>query len=128
VIPQVKLIVTSNTSKDMTFNYTEPSECTVGRSIDCDIQLSVTEEKDVSRHHCLFEIEPPHVWVQDLDSKNGTFVNHLRIDSSPDQDMYELRDGDEVGVGHYVIQVQVEGAEVLDDLSYLGLAEVARVS
>jgi len=128
VIPQVKLIVTSNSSQDMTFNYTEPAECTVGRAIDCDIQLSVTEEKDVSRHHCLFEIEPPHVWVQDLDSKNGTFVNHLRLNASPEQDMYELRDGDEVGIGHYVIQVQVEGAEVLDDLSYLALADVARVS
>ena len=114
--PQVKLIITSNMSKEMTYTYTEPSECTVGRAIDCDIQLPVTAEKDISRHHCVFEIEPPHIWLQDLDSKNGTFVNGLRITSSPDQDMYELRDGDEVSVGHYVIEVQVDGNEVIDDL------------
>jgi len=114
--PQVKLIITSNMSKEMTYTYTEPMECTVGRAIDCDIQLPVTAEKDISRHHCVFEIEPPHIWLQDLDSKNGTFVNGLRITSSPDQDMYELRDGDEVSVGHYVIEVQVDGNEVIDDL------------
>jgi len=114
--PQVKLIITSNASKEMTYTYTEPMECTVGRAIDCDIQLPVTAEKDISRHHCVFEIEPPHIWLQDLDSKNGTFVNGLRITSSPDQDMYELRDGDEVSVGHYVIEVQVDGNEVIDDL------------
>lgn len=116
--PQVKLTVTNEMSKDITYTYSEPSECTVGRAIDCDIQLPVTEDKDVSRHHCLFEIEPPHLWIQDLDSKNGTFVNDLRITNSPDQDMYELRDGDQIRVGHFVIEVQVEGMEIIDDLKF----------
>lgn len=114
--PQVKLVVSSNQSNDMTYIYTEPMECTVGRAIDCDIQLPVTEEQDVSRHHCMFVIEPPHLWVQDLDSKNGTFVNDLRITSSPDQEMFELRDGDEVRVGHYTLEVHVEGTDIVDDL------------
>jgi eukaryotic-like serine/threonine-protein kinase len=125
--PQVKLIITSNTSKEMTYTYTEPSECTVGRAIDCDLQLPVNPEKDVSRHHCVFEIEPPHIWVQDLDSKNGTFVNDLRITASPDQDMYELRDGDEVRIGNYVIEVHIEGTEVIDDLMHATQAEVVGV-
>ncbi len=125
--PQVKLIITSNMSKEMTYTYTEPSECTVGRAIDCDIQLPVNAEKDISRHHCVFEIEPPQIWVQDLDSKNGTFINDLRITSAPHQDMYELRDGDEVRVGQYVIEVQVEGTEVIDDLRYAAQADVAWV-
>jgi len=123
--PQVKLIVKSDKSKDITYTYNEPSECTVGRAIDCDIQLPVTEEKDVSRHHCLFEIEPPYLWVQDLDSTNGTFVNDLRITNAPDQRMYELREGDEVRVGHHVIEVQVEGTEILDDLKYSAFSNVA---
>ena len=123
--PQVKLIITSNMSNEMTYTYKEPSECTVGRAIDCDIQLPVTAEQDISRHHCVFEIEPPHLWVQDLDSKNGTFVNNLRINSSPDQDMYELRNGDEVRIGHFVIQVHVAGTEVIDDLRYAAQGNVA---
>ncbi|MFT3879656.1 MAG: FHA domain-containing protein [Gemmatales bacterium] len=123
--PQVKLIVTKDKSSDKTYSFSEPAEYTVGRSTDCDIQLPVTEEQDVSRHHCLFEIEPPRLWIQDLDSKNGTYVNDLRITNSPDQNMYELRDGDEVRVGHYVIEVLVEGTEVLDDLKYSSFANIA---
>lgn len=123
--PQVKLIVTSKKSNDITRTYTEPSHCTVGRAIDCDLQLPVTEEQDVSRHHCLFDIEPPFLWVQDLDSKNGTFVNELRITSSSDQYLYELRDGDEVRVGHYVIQVHVEGAEVSEELIHSAFSNAA---
>ena len=123
--PQVKLIVTNDQSRHKTYSYFEQSECTVGRGADCDIQLPVTEEQDVSRHHCLFEIEPPRLWIQDLDSKNGTYVNNLRITSSPDQDMYELRDGDEVRVGQYLIEVKVEGTEIIDELRYSSFANIA---
>ena len=112
--PQVKLIITSNMSKEMTYTYTEPMECTVGASHRLRYPTAGHRGKGYFRHHCVFEIEPPHIWLQDLDSKNGTFVNGLRITSSPD--MYELRDGDEVGVCHYVIEVQVDGNEVIDDL------------
>jgi serine/threonine protein kinase len=49
---------------------------TVGRDPDCDIPLRVTE---VSRLHAQFRVESDRLIVQDLDSKNGTFVNGAKV-------------------------------------------------
>lgn len=48
----------------------------VGQSADCD--LSVTDPK-VSRRHCELRLTDRGVFVQDLDSRNGTFIRDLRI-------------------------------------------------
>jgi pSer/pThr/pTyr-binding forkhead associated (FHA) protein len=74
--------------------------------------------RDVSRHHCAFEIEPPVVRVRDLGSLNGTYVNGEMIGQrtkslAPDEldrkePMRELSDGDEVRVGANTIRVMVE--------------------
>jgi predicted component of type VI protein secretion system len=78
---------------------------------------------DVSRHHCLLAIDPPRVWVRDLGSLNGTFVNGEKISlRDPDQKMdgpgpeappgRELADGDEVSLGRWVaFRVHVGGPE-----------------
>jgi len=82
----------------------------VGRERSCDI---VVADKDVSRRHCLFQIDPPAVWLRDLDSTHGTLVN-----SEPGRGMVELHDGDAVRVGPMEIQVNVElsGCEDRSDL------------
>jgi pSer/pThr/pTyr-binding forkhead associated (FHA) protein len=75
---------------------------------------------DVSRHHCLVEIEPPVVRVRDLGSLNGTFVNDKLIGSRLKTAVVmdralgevverELKDGDEIRLGHTVLQVGLEG-------------------
>ena len=48
----------------------------VGRQEDCGIVLP---EKTVSRYHCLLEIAPPDVKLQDFGSLNGTFLNEEKI-------------------------------------------------
>ena len=48
----------------------------IGRTPDNDITLS---ERGVSRYHAMFAFENGELWIQDLDSKNGTFVNRKRI-------------------------------------------------
>jgi pSer/pThr/pTyr-binding forkhead associated (FHA) protein len=92
--------------------------CVVGREW-CDICLPRSPgHLDVSRRHCEFEIEPPLLWVRDLGSLNGTFVNGeiigrrtgdrpLGLDDSIDCPARELKDGDEVQVGQSVIRVSV---------------------
>jgi len=92
------------------FVYDEPSVCVVGRAYDCDIQIpSDDDHLQVSRHHCLLEINPPEVVVHDLGSTNGTFVNGRKIGHCPLGDEngpalsgnnfpIELKDGDEVQV------------------------------
>ena len=96
-----------------------PDHIIVGRSDDCDIQLpNDPRHADVSRHHCLFEIEPPQVRVRDLGSLNGTFVNDEKLGrrsagQTPREaalEMYvgrELKDGDQVRVGDTLILVGI---------------------
>ena len=60
--------------------FDERSTCLIGRGEDCDPRLpSDDAHRSVSRHHCLLDINPPDVRVRDLGSRNGTFVNGLKI-------------------------------------------------
>ena len=52
----------------------------VGRAPDSRVVLA---DPTVSRHHALITINDGTIWVKDLDSKNGTFVDGERIGSSP---------------------------------------------
>jgi pSer/pThr/pTyr-binding forkhead associated (FHA) protein len=119
---QVTLTVTDLRSQKNRYRFTEHTWCVVGRGDDCDIQLPHDGlHADVSRHHCLFEIDPPSVRVRDLGSRNGTYVNEdligqrprdcppEEVDSQPSP-MHELKHGDEIRVGHVNVQVEVSVA------------------
>jgi CBS domain-containing protein len=100
------------------FVFTERRTCLVGRAEDCDLRLpNGPGFCDVSRHHCLLHLDPPALRVRDLGSRNGTRVNGTQIghptgrDGPPDAPPvflagYELRDGDELEVGHTVFRVR----------------------
>jgi len=90
------------------------------------------ENLDISRHHCVFEVEPPTVRIRDLGSSNGTYVNGVLIGRRsyqkrkfdtelPRQATLELNDGDEVRVGHLVFRVGVQ-VEELVEAGMVGLA------
>jgi pSer/pThr/pTyr-binding forkhead associated (FHA) protein len=96
------------------------SLCIVGRSKDCDLKIPTSPFfVSVSRHHCLFDVDPPSLRVRDLGSLNGTYVNGVRIGghaqerpgASPGQDAEStgvpLKDGDKVSVGNLVISVKI---------------------
>jgi len=53
-----------------------PGENHIGRSRDCGIVLSDTT---VSRRHAVITIDGDAIWIHDLDSKNGTYVEGERI-------------------------------------------------
>lgn len=49
---------------------------TVGRSESCRVTL---DSEHFSREHCLIELIDGKVYVTDLGSKNGVYINHIRI-------------------------------------------------
>jgi diguanylate cyclase (GGDEF)-like protein len=67
-----------------------PGQVTLGRGTRCDICL---QDAAVSRRHCQLRIEPAAIWLKDLDSTNGSYVNGRRIEHR------QLSYGDIIGVG-----------------------------
>lgn len=77
----------------------EDSRALVGRSPDMDIFL---DDTFVSAKHATFDVIDGGLWVEDLDSTNGTVVNGRSI-----HEPTLLKVGDRVGVGDTVFQVKV---------------------
>ena len=113
---RISLIITCGDLKDNEYVFEEPALCIIGRAENCTIQLPTDPgHLDVSRHHCLLEIAPPRLRVRDLGSRNGTFVNGQKIGERPERDLppeswdnlppKELKEGDEVRIGHNIIRV-----------------------
>ena len=69
----------------------------IGRAEECDLR-PLSEE--VSRKHCAIIRKGDDLWVQDLRSRNGTFVNGLKL-TEPKQ----LADGDLVRIGSLELKV-----------------------
>jgi pSer/pThr/pTyr-binding forkhead associated (FHA) protein len=120
---QIRLAVERGIHQGKEWVFTTPARLVVGRSVDCDVCLSLPiASADVSRHHCLIEIDPPSLRVRDLGSRNGTFVNGHLIAGHRDSDRpvdetvansaapHELHDGDEVRVGCTHFRVGVRSA------------------
>jgi pSer/pThr/pTyr-binding forkhead associated (FHA) protein len=67
------------------------SSVVVGRGVGTDLQ---TDDESVSRRHACFRPEADGVWVEDLSSRNGTWVNGAPI-SAP----HRLTHGDRISLG-----------------------------
>ena len=69
----------------------EGDQLSIGRNPDCHITI---EDMNVSRHHAELLLTPQGYKIQDLGSKNGTFVNGKQVVGvSP------LSPGDEIKLG-----------------------------
>lgn len=93
-----KLIVASGKSAGRSISL-KRDKLLIGRSEDCDIR-PLSEE--VSRRHCAITVGPADVWVEDLKSRNGTFVNGNRIQP---ESRIKLADGDMIRVGSLELRV-----------------------
>jgi hypothetical protein len=70
----------------------EGDRLTIGRSPDADVFL---DDVTVSRNHALLVRRREGLYIDDLGSLNGTYVNRRRIES------HKLSNGDELQVGKY---------------------------
>jgi pSer/pThr/pTyr-binding forkhead associated (FHA) protein len=59
----------------------------------------------VSRRHARIQVSGRDVTIEDLDSKNGTFVGGERVSA-----VAQLSDGDEVRIGSVVLQFRQQSA------------------
>jgi pSer/pThr/pTyr-binding forkhead associated (FHA) protein len=117
--PTIKLKMTHGAFPDKEFVFGDRTLLTVGRAPDCYLRLpNDLANGMVSRHHCVFDIDPPEIRVRDLGSRNGTFVNGRLIGQrdpeqppadtiTSDQPDHPLREGDEVRIGNTVLRVEV---------------------
>jgi pSer/pThr/pTyr-binding forkhead associated (FHA) protein len=91
-----KLIVASGKSAGRAISI-KREKLMVGRADECDVR-PLSEE--VSRRHCIFLVEPAGFFVEDLRSRNGTFVNGVRIEGKR-----QLQDADIVRIGNLELKV-----------------------
>ncbi len=75
----------------------DKAEVVVGRSRDADVQL---DDHVISRRQCRFAFREGHVYVEDLDSACGTYVDGAKVRSAP------LRDGQNVMIGDTIVLVR----------------------
>jgi CBS domain-containing protein len=113
---EISLTIQNGPLAGREYVFREHRLCIIGRGRDCEIRLPGTDEfADVARHHCLLEIDPPHLSVRDLGSRAGTLVNGLPVGRPARRSRRDpgsaliasvrLRDGDVLHVGPIVFQV-----------------------
>jgi len=96
---QVNLKVTAGPYKGRIFSFTQHDSFLIGRSPDA--HLCLPNDRYFSRNHCLLEMNPPHSYLRDLHSTNGTFLNGQRV-----KDAF-LKNGDRIQCGETILIVEV---------------------
>ncbi|HWG45615.1 MAG TPA: FHA domain-containing serine/threonine-protein kinase [Gemmataceae bacterium] len=104
---KIKLTIISGPHQGQEFVFDGHDTFLVGRTKDAHFQLSY-DDPYFSRRHFLVEVNPPRCRLIDLNSRNGTQLNGVRIQTT------EVADGDEIGAGHTVFKVCVLAAESAD--------------
>jgi pSer/pThr/pTyr-binding forkhead associated (FHA) protein len=117
MLAQVILKVKQGNLTGEEFVFTGRTHCLLGRASGCSLRIP-GDDLGASRYHCQLDIDPPVVWVEDLGSLNGTFVNGESIGQRNENASSEearsssslprlLADGDELRVGGNVFEVSI---------------------
>jgi serine/threonine-protein kinase len=111
--------VTLTTSSGQQFDFEERTTALVGKEDDCLIRFPKDgQHQTISRHHCLFDINPPDLRIRDLRSRNGTYVNGKLIGKrarglatevvrETEFADFRLADGDEIRIGPVTVRVSI---------------------
>ena len=80
-------------------SFTLSNALSIGRTDDNDI--AIDDDTFMSSHHARLEVRPEGVWLVDLDSTNGSFVNGQRVTGER-----SVRKGDRLQVGSTVLEMR----------------------
>lgn len=94
---RLKVLNGSSAGKDLRVAY---DEFLVGRSDDCHLR---PKSDAISRKHCVIRLRDENIFVEDLGSRNGTFLNGKRLEKET-----EARHGDVLRVGKLEFEFDVE--------------------
>jgi len=98
-IPEIRLV---NHIGDETISHEFiVPELVVGRDKSCDLVL---DEKTVSAEHARLSYHHGNWWVEDLHSRNGTFLNQVMLAAQA-----VLTSGDELQVGEVKLRIEISG-------------------
>lgn len=97
-IPQLMLAV-ENEDIVETYSFSVP-EIVIGREQSCDLVLEATT---VSAEHARFSYHHQNWWVEDLGSRNGTFMNFERLGTPS-----IVVSGDELQMGQVLIRITID--------------------
>lgn len=117
-----KVILSSIQGGDLgaTWVFEERATCLAGRADECQLRFpNDAAHRTLSRHHCLFDINPPQIRVRDFGSLNGTLVNGTKIGQRPRGTTPEhgaqlafpevdLEEGDLLQLGPALLRVHIE--------------------
>ena len=98
---QVKLKVLSGSHEGKEISVSS-EKFLVGRSESCQLR---PKSESVSRKHCIIVLEDGKVLIQDLKSRNGTFVNEKRL---PSDKAKVLKAGDHLRIGKLSFELVIE--------------------
>lgn len=87
---------------------TEPDTVVIGRAEDCGIVIDSTEA-GLSRHHCILDVNPPILTIEDIGSTNGTVVNGKDIAEASEPT--PLRSGDIVNLANATLHIETSGLD-----------------
>jgi pSer/pThr/pTyr-binding forkhead associated (FHA) protein len=115
---RVILRVTEGLLKGKKFVLENGADCILGRAQDCSPSLFDPLFR-VSRHHCRIKVSAPEICIQDLGSRNGTYVNGEKIGQRRKEQTFEealqeehethpLWQGDKLRIGDNVFQVELD--------------------
>jgi hypothetical protein len=71
---------------------------------DVDLAQCAGKERGVSRQHALLHFQDGQLFVEDLESTNGTRINGLKIEAGQ---QYKLRSGDELEFGRLRMVIRI---------------------
>lgn len=72
----IRLTVLTGPHQGDRYCFRERGSMTLGRASACDVCFcGVERDQRISRRHCQVTFDPPTVFVEDLGSSNGTYIN-----------------------------------------------------
>ena len=100
----MELVIQGGKQSGKRLSLPESKTIVVGREEGCQLVLNSTL---VSRRHCELKQSPQGIWVTDLGSQNGTYVNEIAITEST-----LMTNGDTVRIGPLVMEAQSATAQI----------------